>query len=182
MNYESKHERDFISLLLADPSVEEIQEQPPAVVFYDDDGRERSHIFDFLVRRSGRRIAVDIKPSEKVQKSGAEHIQELIKEQLGASVADQFIVRTEQHLHPDDVHDAELIARARRLPDAVADKAVQELTSALAGRARIDAIVERTGLAAKAFNALVRLIGDRVLEVCDGARITPNATVRRCRG
>lgn len=162
--------------------VEEIKEQPPAVVFYDDDGEERSHIFDFLVRRSGRRIAVDIKPSEKVQKSGVERVQELIKQQLGASVADQFIVRTEQHLHPDDVHDAELVARARRLPDAEADKVVLELISALAGRACIDAIVERTGLGAKAFNALVRLIGDRVLEVCDGARITPNATVRRYRG
>lgn len=180
MNYESKYERGLISLLLVDPQVRDIQEQPPEVAYVDTDGRRRVHIFDFLVRRAGRRIAIDVKPSDKVAGSRIETVQRLIREQTGTSFADEFIVRTEQHIHPDDVHDAETILRARRLPDPAADAAVKRLTAGLIGEARIGALVELTGLESAAFNAIARLIGERVLETCEGARITHDAMVRRC--
>jgi hypothetical protein len=175
--YESLGERDFIFICLADPRVEDIQAQPPAVTYVDSDGFQRKHTFDFLVKRSGLWIAVAIKPSRKLASSDLERIVALIRSQVGTRFADRYVILTEQHLHPDDVYNATLIYRARRIPNASADAAIRSLVDKLWGRVRIDDLVRLSGLEGAAFNAVVRLIGSGALRCCDGSRIRPDSIV-----
>lgn len=177
--YESKLERDFLEIVLADVDVVEVDEQPPAVSYRDRNGVLRTHTFDALVVvKGGRRVAVDVKPRQKVEKSGIRETQRLIRDQVGTAFADVYIVRTEDHMHSADVLDARLVSRARRLPDPDADIAMRELLRHMHGDCRLRDLVDAAGSGAKAFNAAVRLIGARIIEVRDETRISLDSVVR----
>ena len=180
--YESTLERDFLVVSLASPEVVDIHEQPPPVSFVHDDGRVAWHTFDMLLRlRDGRRAATDVKPKGKVVRSGILEVHRLIREQVGAQFADLYLVRTEDHVHPDDVADGELLLKARRLADSDADSTVSRLVGCLHGWCRMSDLVLAAGIGGPAFNAAVRLVGDGVLEVRDRERISLNCFVRRSR-
>jgi hypothetical protein len=67
IQYESLLELLFLCLMLLRPDVHDILEQPPAIRYRRADGTTASHVFDFLVTlTSGERIAVAIKPAERV--------------------------------------------------------------------------------------------------------------------
>lgn len=181
--YESKLERDFLHISLASNDVVDLHEQPPAVDYLDEDERPAKHTFDFLLSlRAGRRVAVDIKPRAKVERSGILTTQRLIKEQVGSAFADKFLVRTEEHLHPDDVHDSRLILRAWCLGSSEADTVLADLVHRLRGWCRLADLIAATGMEGAAFNAAVRLIGAGVLEVRENARISYECFVKYARG
>lgn len=67
IQFKSMLEYRFLCLTLLRPDVDDILEQPPAIRYRRADGSTASHIFDFLVTlTSGERIAVAIKPAERV--------------------------------------------------------------------------------------------------------------------
>lgn len=67
IQFESMLEYRFLCLMLLRPDVHDILEQPPAIRYRRADGSTASHVFDFLVTlTSGERIAVAIKPAERV--------------------------------------------------------------------------------------------------------------------
>ncbi|MHC2797716.1 hypothetical protein ACVINZ_006728 [Mesorhizobium jarvisii] len=180
--YESKEERGFIYISLASGLVEDYLDQPPPVDFADGDGSMATHTFDALLTlKDGTRAAVDVKPKSKVLKSGILQVQRLIQQQHGKSVADVYLVRTEDHIHPDDVADAKLLLRARRLLCEKADAVVAGLAASLHGWCRLRDLVAASGIGGDAFNAIVRLIGIGGLEVWDDARISYECFVRRAR-
>ncbi|WAJ29431.1 hypothetical protein [Antarcticirhabdus aurantiaca] len=177
---ESGLEAGFTDILRATCSYLHLQEQPAPVTYIGPDGRDVTHTFDaFMTMPDGLRIAFDVKPREFVESSGLRLQHELIEAQVGSAFADRYLIRTEDHIHPDDVLDARTILRARRLPDAAADAAVAHLASGLSGWMRIRELVELTGLRAAAFNAIARLVGARGLAVRDGERILPASFVSR---
>ncbi|WP_294642439.1 hypothetical protein [uncultured Aureimonas sp.] len=178
--FESDLEQGFIHIALASPEVVELHEQPPAVAFIDDDGRRAEHTFDaLLVTRSGERVAIDVKPRSKIGRSRILDIQRRIREQVGTRFADRYLVRTEDHIHPDDVADARLVLRARRLADPAADAAIAEALPFLAGWCRLVDLVDAIGGGSAAFNAAVRALGSGVLSARGDARISIDAFVRR---
>jgi hypothetical protein len=178
--FESKLERGFIYISLASDLVEDYLDQPPPVDFVDGSGRTATHTFDALLTlRDGTRVAVDLKPKEKVDKSRILEVHRLIEAQVGTAFADVFLLRTEDHVHPDDVHDARLLLRARVLPCPASDARVARMASGLHGWCRLRDLVAASGIGGNAFNAAVRLIGDRVLEVRGHARISYECFVRR---
>lgn len=180
--YESKPERGFIYISLASPLVSDYLDQPPPVTFRWPDGRIGEHTFDaLLVLENLTRVAVDVKPKGKVVRSQILEIQRLIEEQVGTAFADLYLLRTEDHIHPDDVHDARLVLRARRLACAASDALVGKLVSSLHGWCRLRDVVAASGIGADAFNAAVRMIADGMLEVRDGVRISYECFVRRAR-
>lgn len=180
--YESKLERGFIYISLASSLVEDYLDQPPPVEYSDEDGRRAMHTFDaFVDLADGTRAAVDVKPKSKVDKSGILQVQRLIEQQHRKSVADVYLVRTEDHIHPDDVADAKLLLRARRLLCEKADAVVAGLAAGLHGWCRLRDLVAASGIGGDAFNAVVRLIGAGGLEVWDHARISYECFVRRAR-
>jgi hypothetical protein len=144
------------------------------------DGRIGEHTFDALLTLGdGTRVAVDVKPKGKVIGSRILEIQRLIEEQIGTAFADIYLLRTEDHIHPDDVHDAQLLLRARRLACAASDAVVAKLVSGLHGWCRLRDLVLASGIGGDAFNAAVRLIGDGALEVRDRTRVSYECFVRR---
>ena len=180
--YESKPERGFIYISLASPLVSDYLDQPPPVTFRWPNGRIGEHTFDaLLVLKDQTRVAVDVKPKGKVVRSQILEIQRLIEEQVGTAFADIYLLRTEDHIHPDDVHDARLVLRARRLACAASDALVGKLVSSLHGWCRLRDLVAASGIGGNAFNAAVRLIADGTLEVRDDVRISYECFVRRAR-
>lgn len=157
-------------------------DQPPPVTFRWPDGSMGEHTFDgLLTLKDSSRAAVDVKPKEKVVRSRILEIQRLIKEQIGTAFADVYLLRTEDHIHPDDVYDARMLLRARRLACAASDAVVAKLACGLHGWCRLRDLVAASGIGGNAFNAAVRLIGEGVLEVRDCARVTYECFVRRVR-
>lgn len=180
--YESTLERGFIYISLASGIVKEFFDQPNPVKFVHENGKPGKHTFDaLLILENGTRAAIDVKPANKVAKSGIREVQRLIKKQVGAVFADIYLVRTEEHIHPDDVHDAQLLLRARRLACDSSDALVGNLANSLHGWCQLRDLVAASGIGGDAFNAAVRLIGDGVLEVRDFARISYECFVRRSR-
>jgi hypothetical protein len=180
--YESKLERGFIYISLASGLVVDYLDQPPPVDFIDEDARIRTHTFDALLKLAdGTRVAVDVKPKNKVERSRILVIQRLIEDQVGTAFADIYLLRTEDHIHPDDVHDARLLLRARSLACAASDAVVAKLACGLHGWCRLRDLVAASAIGGSAFNAAVRLIGLGVLEVRDCAPVSYECFVRRIR-
>ena len=180
LRYESRLERNIFAVLLASACFRFLREQPPYVTYVGPDGTSTKHWFDLVgVEPNGRRVAIDVKPLGSSKMPGLVAAHRLIEAQVGSTFADEYRILTEEHAHPDDVADARLILRARRLPDAAADEAVARIVSTLNGATPIRPLVAATGLKAAAFNALVRLIGERKACVYDDARISYGAWVSR---
>ncbi|MDQ0507340.1 hypothetical protein [Xanthobacter agilis] len=178
-NYESQLERDFLYVALASRDVADVHEQPPPVFYMDHSGRRTQHTFDALLHlHDGRRIAVALKPSGRVTASGIGNTLDLIRAQVGSAFADLYVLRTEQHLHPDDVGDARLILRARGLVDPAVDRIAADFAANLHGWCRLIDLAHAVGPCGSGFNAVVRLIGSGVLVVKDGARISSGCLVR----
>ncbi|MBS1165140.1 MAG: hypothetical protein H6R00_1165 [Proteobacteria bacterium] len=170
---ESRLERDLYTILLARRDIAAIHEQPPAVRYTDDDGVQHSHVFDALLNSlDGSRIAVDVKPRHRVQPSGLVDIHRYIKAQIGVRFADRYLIRTEDHIHPVDVANAETILRARRVPDTGVDVTIRDLIQTLHGWCRLGDLVEASHAGAVGFNSLVRMIDEGVLTLRDHTRIS----------
>jgi len=180
--YESQLERDFIYVCLASRLVKDYFDQPPRVTIMWEDGRMGEHTFDGLVTlTNGSRAAVDVKPKCRIRHSRVREIHRLVEEQVGTAFADVYLLRSEDHIHPDDVHDAKVLLRARQFACATSDAAIARLVGRLYGWCRLRDLVAASGLGADGFNAAVRLIGDGVLEVRDCDPISYECFVRRTR-
>ncbi|RXF67956.1 hypothetical protein [Hansschlegelia zhihuaiae] len=180
LTFESGLERNALWLWLASTAIVMIQEQPAAVEYFDDDGVLHHHTFDFLaVTHAGRRALVDVKPAALVERSNIVFVQQLIREQYGTSLADRYLIRTEQHMHPDDVADAKAVLRACWVPDPDADAKVSKLVQQTSGWLLIDDLVNASGLKAAGYNAVLRLIRARHLKTSANKPISYDAHVRR---
>lgn len=178
--FESGLERSVALLLMARNDIGDLREQWPKVEYRDANGRLRSHTFDFLVTTvAGSRIAIAVRPSTKVERSGLRETLGLISAQTGCLHADRFLIRTEEHVHRDDVVNARMIISARRLVDPTADAAVSALVDSLRGTVVLGDLVDASGLEGRAFAALVRCIADGTLSLVDGGTIRNRSRVSR---
>lgn len=177
--YESSLERDFACMLMADRRVAHIHDQPPAVTYKTPDGRTHRHTFDFLVTTTDdRRLAFAVKPSTRVERSKIEEILSLIREQVGVSFADHFLLRTEQHITKDRAYNARCILRARRARNEEDVEALRQITSSLNGAIRMIELVSLSKLEARGLNAVICLVDDGVLDVINHQRLGDLAFLR----
>lgn len=172
MRMESGLEKKAAYVLLADPEVVDIREQPPAIDYVEADGTPVSYTWDAIVSlRSGTRILVAIKPETIALKTGLRERIARFAAQTPRSVADKAVLITGEKLPRDLVHDAMLIQSVRRDPDRSADVTVRTFVAGLAGTVTVATIVAATGLGALGFRATVRLVADGTLAVVGGGRI-----------
>lgn len=178
---ESGLERGFLTMVLVHPDVVEVQEQPQAVTYIDEDGKVRTHTFDFLIRlRDGRTIAVDVKADGRRLKSGIDKVHRLIQKQH-PGYADKFIVRTDREISRVRVRNAELILRARTLRN---EETIEELRRHLAsmhGVFRLDSLVALFNDEAAGFNAVLNLIDAQELKPVTRGRINDNTELEICK-
>ncbi|PPQ39558.1 hypothetical protein [Rhodoblastus acidophilus] len=167
-------------VLLAMPDALDIFEQPPAVEYVDQHGEIHHHTFDFMLHlRDGTRLAIMVKPAEIAARKGIYDLVKLIALQVSMDFADGVLLITDEDCDRDTVHDAVLIDDMRRHDDPEADAAVRGIVADLVGEPTIQCLVDATGLGPRAFGAVVRLIGDGVLQVMNSRRIRHGARVRR---
>ncbi|MCE8432742.1 hypothetical protein [Rhodovulum sulfidophilum] len=73
--------------------------QPPAISYVGSDGRPARHIFDFLITKTdGERIAVAIKPMQRVMKLNFASELEAASAAASKSLADRVLLVTDQHI------------------------------------------------------------------------------------
>ena len=171
LHYESELERALAYLLLTDRDVVLVREQYPVVTYVDDEGRVRTHTFDFfVVLRSGVRVAFAVKPKHRVAKSGLRRLLELVAAQTGAEHADHFEVRTQEHLPRARVENAVQVYDARRVRDEDDVAALSAVVARQRGKVRVSdllaALPERNGL----LSAVLNLLDDGLLELANDNR------------
>lgn len=168
---ESGQERDAALIIGSDPDVVDLREQPPAVTWVDAEGTPRRHTFDFLATlRSGKKIAIAVKPMEVAKRTRFLETLSLIARQLPCSFADGVKLVTDEDLPLDHVHNAVLLRQSLRTSNPGHDEFIKGLL-AEHKCATIGQIVEASGLEGQAFQAIIRLIASGVVRVIDNARI-----------
>ncbi|WP_289016264.1 hypothetical protein [uncultured Methylobacterium sp.] len=149
--------------LLADPSVETLIDQPPAIA-YMRNGRQHRHTFDFLaILSSGERVAVACKASMRAELKDLAGFYRSIAHQIPRSFATRIVIFTELSFFKADIYNAGLLHDCSRDPIGEADAAVAACAGGLYGRTTLGAVVEATGLGGDAFRAAIRAIRDRAL-------------------
>lgn len=99
IQFESVLEYMFLCLMLVREDVHHIWEQPTAVPYIDAGGQQVSHVFDFLVTKAcGERIAVAIKPMERVIARNFVSELERVAAATPKHFADRVMLITDQHL------------------------------------------------------------------------------------
>lgn len=174
---ESGTERDVALSMAANRDVVDLREQPPAVTWFDAEGTPRRHTFDFLATlRSGKKIAIAVKPMGVVKRTRFLETLRLIARHVPRSFADGVKLVTDENLPLDHVHNAVLIKHSLRTSNAAHDELIKGLL-AEQGRASIAQIVQASGLEGAAFQAIVRLVASGVASVIDNARISYGAVI-----
>lgn len=165
-------------ILLADNNVEDVWEQPPAVIYTDSKGEKHKHTFDFLVRfKSGERVAIAVKPYSRVEPSKVRTVLKRIRQQTGSKFADKFCICTEAEITRELAHNSRLIVRCRRMSDELQIAKMAKHAANLNGAVAIGELAYSSGLRDHALPAIVNLIDRGLLEVSDG-RIDHFSSVR----
>ncbi|MEH3119789.1 MAG: hypothetical protein PGN25_19955 [Methylorubrum populi] len=179
---ESDLEAKAALILLARPDCARLFEQPAPVPYRDLEGIMRRHTFDLLlVLKSGRRIAVAVKPKAIAEKHGLKALVTLIARQMDPAFANGALLMTDAMMPREDVQNGGLIHDARRLPDPELDARVRAVAEGLNGASTIACIVRAAGLEGhdQGFYTVARAIGDGILVPTRSGLIDPEMTVRR---
>jgi hypothetical protein len=160
------------------PEIVEVVEQPPAIVYIDDEGTERRHTFDWrFVKDDGTKWLFAVKPAALVEKSGIRRIVDLIAKQIPRTTADFVAIFTEDKLTAVDLFNADTIHHAQREEFLGDDAVIAKLTKTLRGTATIASLVERSKLGGYGFNAVVRAIASGRLRLVEYRKIDYDAVV-----
>jgi hypothetical protein len=179
--FESIPERNLAYIALAASSVADLREQVGPVKYFDENGKIRQHTIDLVAdMKSGTSIAFFVKPANKVESSGVRKTRNFIREQQ-PSVADQFEVRTEEHITRNRAANARLLHRALRSPDNEDIATVLTFVRTLRGSMTIRAVLSVTRNDGFGFMALLCLIADGVLEHVGPGLISRDTFVRLSR-
>ena len=140
--FESKLEQRVLFLLLARGDLIDLWEQPPAITYWDEEGRRRTHFFDFLIRlSSGRRVAIAVKPAKRASRIGFVRDLQCIRKAMTKDFADDLVLITDQDFTKAEALNAERyheFSRSRnevafeRLRDAIRSMSFPTSVGALA--------------------------------------------------
>ena len=176
--FESKLEERVLFLLLAHPDVVDIWDQPPAIIYCAANGRERRHVFDYLVTfASGHRAALAVKPFAVAERRQFREELQLIRTATPPTYARDVILVTDRSFKPEDARNAQKLHEFRRSPDDAADAAVMALIDALSGATTIAELVTQSGLQGRGFRAVFRAIYAGALRTLDAGDILPGTRV-----
>lgn len=177
---ESGLEYRAANYLLARPDMADLQEQPEAIGYYDDDGVEHQHTFDFKATlKSGVRILIEVKPDEVAARIGLKRLLRTIARQVPKGTADRVLHLGEGFLTRRVLRNAQLVRSVRRDRECSADPVVRSVANSLVGCVKVGDIVRASGLEGLAFRAVVRMIGEGELRIVGNGRIDYATAVMR---
>ncbi len=174
----SQHERATCLLALADPNLWNLHDQPRPVSYIDENGRQRTHRFDYLAEyRDGSRVAMAVKPEERVERLNFRKTLVAIRRDLPKGFADKVCLITERNHHPKKVQNAELLNFFRRCPDKEADLLLAEFVAGLKDELSIGELIKSLDLGARGFRAAFRAIYAGLLQASTRELISINTIV-----
>lgn len=177
MHAESHLELCHFLLLNADRGIADLREQ---VRFRYGARDEHEHFFDVVATRTtGERIAFTIKPEDRLR-SGRflAEMQEIAWWVRRKAFAHDVRLLTDADVDPVDLHNARIVAAVRE-SDPEADAAARAAVGALTGAVSVNDLTAATGLGARGYRAVLRLIRSRALQPVRRERITPSSLVLR---
>lgn len=169
-------------ILNARRDVASIQEQ--VRFFYGwNPNKPDEHVFDMVVTmRDGQVIAYAVKPEIRL-KSGRflKEMQEVAWWVRHKGFADDVRILTDADINRVTLHNAQMFAVMRNSPDPDAMAAARRVVSGMpaGGGLSLRALTIETGLEARGYRALLRLLREGVLETLKAEAITPTTLVRR---
>jgi hypothetical protein len=175
MQAESHLELCHFLLLNANRLIVHLQEQ---VRFTYGRGERQIHVFDVVATWAcGKRIAYTIKPEARLR-SGRflAEMQEIAWWARGRAFADDIRLLTEQDVDPIALHNARIVAAVRE-PDPDADAIARETAGALTGAVTLRELTAATGLEARGYRALLRLVRGGELRPVHHERLAPHSLV-----
>tara|TARA_Y100000815_G_C13170306_1_gene435314 strand:- start:76 stop:762 length:687 start_codon:yes stop_codon:yes gene_type:complete len=157
VDYESGLEGRTAHLLAARRDIFDLRSQPPFVEYIDDAGRNRKHVFDFLATLdSGLRIAVAVKPWQRVIQRRFDEELKLVAEAMPARFAERVLLVTDRHINKTAARNATLFNLFWLHPDDEADARVLSVAKMMGETFRLGDLMEKSNLGSRAFTAVVR--------------------------
>lgn len=174
---ESDLEYKWATILATDPDVVELKEQ--VRMDWPDNGRQRSHYFDFLATmRSGTRAAMIVKPEKRTRSMKfLSEVQAIAKHAKLVGFVDEVRVLTDACIDNIRLKNARLIRSVREV-DEEADTTAALAVEGLIGAAAVSELVARIDLGARGFRAVVRLIANGRLECLHNEVISLKSLVK----
>lgn len=178
--FESKLEQRVLHLLLARPDIQDIWDQPPAITYRAEDGREKRHVFDYLATfTSGRRIAIVVKPAQRASRPSFRNEFQLIRASTSVAFAHDVFLMTDQSFSPFAARNAARLHEFRRIPDPEADIRIRSIITTLVGETTIADLVARSGLGGRGFRAVFRAIYAGTVQALDEGDIEATTRIVR---
>lgn len=178
--FESKLEQRVLHLLLARPDIHDIWDQPPAISYETTGGRQRQHVFDYLITlTSGRRIAIAVKPAALAARPRFRSEFALIRAATSLAFAHHVALVTDRSFTSSAARNAARLHEFRRSLDPEADSRVQSIINSLTGETTIAEIVSLSGLTGRGFRAVFRAIYAGYARALDQGDIEPTTRIVR---
>lgn len=175
--YESHLERKTLLMLCAKSDVWNVYDQPGRISYEGLTGKLETHVPDFLAQfRCGLRLAIAVKPYDRVQKINFRATLRAVRKQMPQSFADDLVLVTDRSLNPAEVRNAEFLHLCRRHKDHEADLALAHATDGLNGDTTIEHLVAKAGLGGRGFRAIFRALYDGRLEA-DKHTVVTHSTI-----
>jgi len=174
---ESHLETKWVYIFQMRPDVETVIGQSPTIEYVDELGKLRRYTFDILVTfKNGTRVAYAVKPLAKALRQNLGVRMKWIAQFISRDIVDAVAILTEVGAEGWRFSNAKLLHSARR--EKMVDAAAMEAVGKAATQpTTIGAIVHTTGLAARAFRAVVALIALGDLSLTSEGLITYASTV-----
>ncbi|MEY8800961.1 hypothetical protein AB9K35_11670 [Leisingera sp. XS_AS12] len=175
---ESDLELKWATVLDVDPDVAGLKEQ--VRVEWNDGTQQRTHYFDFVANmRSGRRVAMVVKPSHRARTEKFQSDVRLIaRSAVRSGLVDEVRVLTEEGLDDVTVRNARFLRNVRGADD-FADAKARKVAADLLGCVSLAVLTAQTKLNSRGFRALVRLLLLGELKSVRHELISPDALVKR---
>ena len=178
--FESKLEQRTLHLLLSRTDIYDIWDQPPAVRYFNHEGKLKTHVFDYLVTFSNRRrMAVAIKPEQLVQKRRFREQLMRIRLSVTSTFADDVCLITDRSFKLADAKNAECLHEFRRDNDPEADIEIAGVIAKMNGPAKIEELIAQTNLMYRGYRAIFRAIYAGHLRAIDDGEITETSRVEK---
>lgn len=181
--YESTLERDFITLMLFDPAVSDIDEQPLTIAWTDAAGKPRRYTPDFLLRRGGRSALIEVKPEAVLVAQAADLEPKFAAARAYAKTQGwRFEVWTEVKIRTSRLENAKFLLDYRRYPpDPGVAARLLKLTSAQSAptvSSLLDEGFPDPQDRARALSELWRLISTDAITIDLDTPLTMNTPIR----
>ncbi|UAB88247.1 hypothetical protein I5192_13560 [Ruegeria sp. SCSIO 43209] len=164
VQFESKLEQRVLFLLLANPAVANVWEQPQLISYRDQSGNRKTHFIDFLAElKNGRRLAIAVKPWKVVlEKNFLRELQQ-IRVAMRKDFADDIVLVTERDFTRAEALNAQRFVEFSKARNTEHQAHLKSVTRDVCFPVTVDEMCRLLGLGGAGFRSIVIAVFENVL-------------------